>query len=145
MKLQPADVTIGKIYAVHHARKGHFVGELINLEDTPAGDTQDVFFLTMKIDVRKGTDQERLANASEAVAVKNIRPSLIVTIAETEQGQWLRQVHIARPPTQIELQEQEQARLADALRQAMTQIRLAEDQAVLQQKKPGFIQRLIKH
>jgi hypothetical protein len=141
MKLKRSDIVIGRIYAVQHTRKGHFVGELIGIEDTPAGDPQDQFFLTLKIDVRKGTDQARLANASEAVAVKNIRPSLIVSIAETNREQWLRQVHLTRPPTQAEIEQQEQERMAGALRQAMTQMRMAEEQL----KRPSFFKRFRRH
>jgi len=126
---------------MQHKRKGHFVGELIALADAPADDSQDKFFLTMKIDVRKGTDQARLANAGEAVAVKNIRPSLLLSIAETEREQWLRQVHVTRPPTQAELEQQEQERMAEALRQAMTQMKMAEAQS----KPPSLFKRLIKH
>jgi hypothetical protein len=85
-------VTIGSVYAVQHKRKGHFVGQLIDVVD---GDEHDPVLLRFKIDVRPGTDQARIAHSpGEAVAVRDIRPSLVVSIEAIDTAQWLRVVKV---------------------------------------------------
>lgn len=120
MTLQPSDFSIGQIYSVHHARKGYFVGELMAIVPTPKGDQQDAFFLTMKIDVRKGTDQAHLANASESVALKNIRPSLILSYQVTTQEDWLRSVHLPQVLTDREIADQQVQLMKQAVEEVFT-------------------------
>jgi hypothetical protein len=87
---------VGKCYSVHHSRKGHFVGQLLAVVQTDALDEADTVLLTMKIDVRAGTDQAAIARSPrEGVHVVNIRPSLVYQIELTEDSEWLRNVHVA--------------------------------------------------
>ncbi len=82
-------LTIGRVYAIGHKRKGDFRAVLI---DIVPGDAADPELLTVKIDTRPGSGQERLARtARAAVTVTNLRPSLIVRIEEmTGEGEsWL--------------------------------------------------------
>lgn len=95
----PQDLEIGHVYRIAHERKGHFTAQLIDIVDTPEGDDKDDVFLTVKIDVRAGTDQFRMRTASKQsragdVRISNLRPSLIFQMRETEEGGWLRDVVI---------------------------------------------------
>lgn len=85
---------IGSVYRIQHTRKGSFVAMLVAVEETQAGDKQDELFLTMKYDVRAGTDQVGLsiAHGKDRVRISNLRPSLIRQIDEEENGEWLREV-----------------------------------------------------
>ena len=94
---------IGKIYSIHHKRKGHFVAHLI---DVVEGDDLDPVFLTVKYDTRVGTDQHHLATQKgQAVRESNLRPSLIYSIEKTEEGGWLREIRV---PTEEKVQEKQQ-------------------------------------
>lgn len=88
------DLTIGKVYAVHHKRKGHFKAQLIDIVRADEGDEQDAVLLTMKMDTREGTGQERLARSPGAVTVTNIRPSLVLNIDELPGEDWLLQQRV---------------------------------------------------
>lgn len=80
------NLEIGRVYKLDHQRKGVFIAQLTGIEE---GDEADEQFLTMKYDVRIGTDQARLAiSPKDEVRVSNIRPSLIIAIEETEDGEW---------------------------------------------------------
>jgi len=57
------DLHIGKVYSILHRRKGYFVGRLLEVSKTEPGDEADSVLLQFEIDVRPGTDQNRLANA----------------------------------------------------------------------------------
>lgn len=86
------DVKIGKIYDVHHKRKGPFVAQLINFEKC---DKVDPVIMVMKYDVRAGTAQAGLATTpTQAVRVSGIRPSLVLRIEETDGDSWLREVKV---------------------------------------------------
>ena len=86
------DVEIGRIYDVHHKRKGAFVAQLIGFEEC---DEIDLIVMVMKYDVRKGTAQAGLATTpKQAVRVSGIRPSLVVKIEETDGGGWLRDAKV---------------------------------------------------
>lgn len=86
------DLEIGKIYSIHHRKKGHFVAQLIEVVSAWEGDETDDVFLTMKYDTRAGTDQVGLAIApgKSKVRVSNLRPSHILSIKETLEGEYLR-------------------------------------------------------
>jgi hypothetical protein len=88
------DLQIGKVYAVHHRRKGHFKAQLIDIVKADEGDEQDTVLLTMKIDTREGGGQERLARSPGPVTVTNIRPSLIFNIDELPGEDWLIQQRV---------------------------------------------------
>ena len=84
---------VGNVYKFSHKRKGTFVGQLIEIVP---GDDIDPQFLTVKYDVRVGTDQVRLATTpgKNDVRVSNLRPSLILQIEEQEGEHWLREVRV---------------------------------------------------
>jgi len=88
-----AELTIGKVYAIGHRRKGDFRAQLV---DIVPGDKADPSLLMFKIDTRTGSGQERLARAANAkITVTNIRPSLITRIEEMAEGDdWLCTQHI---------------------------------------------------
>lgn len=90
------DLEIGKIYSIHHRKKGHFVAQLLEVVPAWGGDEADEVFLTMKYDTRAGTDQVGLAIApgKSKVRVSNLRPSHILSIKETEKGEWLRTARV---------------------------------------------------
>lgn len=137
MTFTPNDFTIGEIYSVHHQRKGYFVGELMAIVPTPDGDPQDHFFLTMKIDTRKGTDQEHLANAGEGVALKNIRPSLVLSYQVTTQSDWLRTVHLPQVLTDREIADQQVALMKQAVEEVLTK-------QLSQPGSPSLLDRLLR-
>ncbi len=91
------DLKIGKVYTFHHIRKGTFVGQLIGVERADSRDEADDLFLTVKYDVRTGTDQERLKVNAGEIRVSNLRPSLIIQIDDIEEGGWLRKQKVAKP------------------------------------------------
>lgn len=95
------DLKIGNVYRVTHKRKGTFVAQLINVVDTDPRDTTDDCFLTMKYDVRAGTDQVGLAIApgKDSIRVSNLRPSLVLRMEELEGEDWLRQIKVAEEAT----------------------------------------------
>jgi hypothetical protein len=86
------ELTIGKVYAIGHKRKGDFRAQLV---DIVPGDASDPSLLMFKIDTRPGSGQERLARAANAkITVTNIRPSLITRIEEMPDDDWLCTQHI---------------------------------------------------
>jgi hypothetical protein len=86
------DLTIGKVYAIGHKRKGDFRAQLV---DIVPGDAADPVFLMFKIDTREGSGQEKLARARSAkITVTNLRPSLIMRIEEMPDDDWLCTQHI---------------------------------------------------
>lgn len=90
--METKDVKIGKIYKVVHKRKGTFVAQLIDFEEC---DKVDPVVMKMKYDVRDGTAQAGMATTpKQTVRVSGIRPSLVVKIEETEDGNWLRDVKV---------------------------------------------------
>lgn len=89
------DLKIGKVYSIHHKRKGHFVAQLINVVPAWEGDEEDEVFLQVKYDVREGTAQYGLATQpSQKVRVSNLRPSLIHTMEPTDEQKWLMEVKV---------------------------------------------------
>ena len=91
----------GTVYEVDHERKGRFIGQFLGFDDEPErlGDKVDKVFLTFKYDVRAGTDQAHMqvgvkdeAGYMKPVRVSNLRPSLIRSIRQTEEQQWLLEV-----------------------------------------------------
>jgi len=44
------ELKIGQVYSIHHKRKGHFVAQLIGIEETSLGDEADDIFLKVKYD-----------------------------------------------------------------------------------------------
>ena len=90
-------LTVGQVYSVHHQRKGHFVALLTAIVDAPPDDLQDTAFLTVRYDVRHGTDQAHLATQpKQRFRESNLRPSLVLGIEEYTGEHWLREV--APPP-----------------------------------------------
>jgi len=89
--MEVKELQVGKIYKIAHQRKGHFVAQLIEVED---GDERDPLILVVKYDVRFGTDQAHMAieQGEQNVRVSGLRPSLIIQMEETEEQQWLREV-----------------------------------------------------
>lgn len=89
-------LTIGNVYKIRHKTKGVFVGQLIEIVEAWPGDEYDTVFLTMKYDVRAGTDQVGLAitPGKDQVRVSNLRPSKILKIAKYEGESWLRNVKV---------------------------------------------------
>lgn len=103
-------LTIGKVYAIGHKRKGDFRAQLI---DIVPGDTQDLQLLTMKIDTRPGSGQERLSHAKNArVTVTNIRPSLVVRIEEMPDDEWLLSQRVSEERQKKANQAKEQQQIA---------------------------------
>lgn len=97
MELNEQRLTVGQVYSVHHKRKGHFVALLTAIVDAPPDDLQDDVFLTVRYDVRHGTDQEHLATQpKQKFRESNLRPSLVLEIQEYAGDHWLREV--APPP-----------------------------------------------
>lgn len=81
------ELVIGRVYAIGHKRKGDFRAQLI---DVVPGDMADPQLLTIKIDTRRGSGQERLARSVHAaITVTNVRPSLIVRMEEMPDDEWL--------------------------------------------------------
>jgi len=102
------DLHIGKVYSIHHRRKGYFIGRLLEVIKAEPGDEADSVLLQFEIDVRPGTDQNRLANAgNEATAIRNIRPSLILSIEETDAADWLRTIYVPPPQPSPVMQQAE--------------------------------------
>jgi len=87
------DLNVGGVYAVHHKRKGHFKAQLIAIVPS-ADDPQDSILLTMKMDTRETGGQSHLARSPSGVTVTNIRPSLIVSIEEMPDEDWLMQIRV---------------------------------------------------
>ena len=91
------ELEIGKIYEVHHSRKGKFIALLTDVAPAP-GDEQDDHYLTVKYDVRQGTDQFRLATQpGQRFRESNLRPSLILRMEEYEEEHWLRNIPVKEP------------------------------------------------
>ena len=89
------ELKIGQVYSIHHKRKGHFVAQLIGIEETPPGDEVDDIFLKVKYDVRQGTSQANLAiSPKDRVRVSGLRPSLVLSMEPTEEQEWLREVKV---------------------------------------------------
>ena len=89
------ELKIGQVYSIHHKRKGHFVAQLIGIEETPLGDEADDIFLKVKYDVRQGTSQANLAiSPKDRVRVSGLRPSLVISMEPTEEQKWLREVRV---------------------------------------------------
>lgn len=89
-------LTKGDVYTIHHKSKGVFVAQLIDIVEAWPGDEYDTVFLTMKYDVRAGTDQVGLAitPGKDQVRVSNLRPSKISKIEKFEGESWLRDVKV---------------------------------------------------
>lgn len=95
--METKDVKVGKIYDIHHKRKGAFVAQLIGFEE---GDEVDPVIMVMKYDVRAGTAQAGLAMMpKQRVRVSGIRPSLVTKIEETDENSWLREVRVPEEET----------------------------------------------
>lgn len=94
----------GAVYQIRHARKGTFIGQFLGFDDEPSrlGDPEDRVFLTFKYDIRVGTPQAHLSTGVKIdgtreyapVRVSNLRPSLIESIQETQEQQWLLEVKV---------------------------------------------------
>ena len=92
-----SNIQIGEVYRIHHRRKGQFVAQVIGVEQADPGDLQDRYFVTVKYDVRVGTDQANLSIeiGKQQVRVSNLRPSLVDSIDHLEGENWLRMVRVA--------------------------------------------------
>ena len=89
------ELKIGQVYSIHHKRKGHFVAQLIGIEETQPDDKADDIILRVKYDVRRGTPQENLAiSPKDRVPVSGLRPSLVTSMEPTEEQTWLREVKV---------------------------------------------------
>jgi hypothetical protein len=77
---------VGRVYAIHHRRKGHFKALLEAVIPAETGDEKDTQLLTVRIDTRRGSGQERLARANSPVTVTNIRPSLVIAMVELDES-----------------------------------------------------------
>ena len=88
------NLKIGAVYSVRHQRKGLFKAQLIDVVKTLPGDEQDEVFLRMKIDTRPGTGQGRLVRAPGPVTVTDIRPSLVSSIEEIPDEDYLVNVRV---------------------------------------------------
>ncbi|HLE03989.1 MAG TPA: hypothetical protein VI729_05160 [Anaerolineales bacterium] len=104
-------VEVGKVYRITHKRKGTFVAQVIGVEQADPSDKVDSLFITVKYDVREGTDQARLSieEGKQAVRVSNLRPSLVENVELLEEESWLRTVrvreeHKAEAGTIVEVQ-----------------------------------------
>jgi len=96
---------VGGVYKIAHQRKGAFVAQFLGFDDEPTriGDTEDRVFLTVKYDVRVGTAQAHMSTGVKQetgerapVRVSNLRPSLVDSMEETQEQQWLLEVKIAQ-------------------------------------------------
>ena len=89
------ELKIGQVYSIHHKRKGHFVAQLIGIEETSLGDEADDIFLKVKYDVRQGTSQANLAiSPKDRVRVSGLRPSLVISMEPTEEQKWLQEIKV---------------------------------------------------
>lgn len=95
----------GVVYEIQHERKGTFVGHFLGHDGEPSrlGDKQDRVFLTFKYDVRTGTAQARMSTGVKLegkglapVRVSNLRPSLIESIRQTQEQEWLLKVKVPK-------------------------------------------------
>ena len=91
------------VYKIDHERKGVFIGQFIGYDDEAArvGDKIDNVFLTFKYDVRVGTAQANLSTGVKLegggmapVRVSNLRPSLIESLTQTQEQEWLLKVKV---------------------------------------------------
>jgi hypothetical protein len=118
------ELTIGKVYAIGHRRKGDFRAQLV---DIVPGDEADPFFLMFKIDTREGSGQEKLARARSAkITVTNLRPSLITRIEEMTDGDdWLCTQHIVEEEQRrrrLEQQPEKRASRIDRIKELIARI-----------------------
>ena len=88
---------VGKTYKIRHRKKGEFIGQFLGFATTDPGDP-DPYFLSMKVDTRKGTNQAKLAWTKTPFRVINIRPSHILSYEETEANEWLQKQKVTQQP-----------------------------------------------
>jgi hypothetical protein len=81
----------GEVYRFWHERAGEFVAQVLDLVP---GDEADPEFIYVKIDVRPGSGQERLALSTAGIRERNLRPSLILKVEQLEGEHWLREIKL---------------------------------------------------
>jgi hypothetical protein len=86
----------GEVYRFWHKRAGEFVAQVLGMVE---GDEADPEFIHVRIDVREGSGQERLALSTAGTRERNLRPSLILRIEKLEGEHWLRQLKLVKPPS----------------------------------------------
>ncbi len=94
-KNQIKSLTPGKVYKIAHERKGHFVALFKKFDDEAfrIGDLDDDVYLHVVYDVREGTDQRHMTKGNKFdIRESNLKPSLVISMTETKEQEWLRKV-----------------------------------------------------